>query len=327
VTLYLGSPRGNQPMDALAVVLEQPRQLALRRLPLAEASDGHLEVAIEWTAISTGTERLLFEGRMPSFPGMGYPLVPGYEAVGRVRSCDAISGFREGERVFVPGAAGCFGKVRSLFGAAASHLVVPAKRVVAFDEEIGEQGVLLALAATAYHALHGIGDARPECIVGHGVLGRLLARLTVALGGAPPVVWERDADRAKGALGYEVIHPEANTRRDYRVICDVSGDASLLDTLIAHLAPGGEIVLAGFYSAPLSFVFPPAFMREARIRVAAEWRHEDLVAVRELVDSGRLSLDGLISHREPAELATVAYQTAFDDPSCLKMVLDWRACA
>src|SRR6201991_2005369 len=127
-------------MDALAVVLEQPRQLALRRLPLADASDGQLGVEIEWTAISTGTERLLFEGRMPPFPGMGYPLVPGYEAVGRVRSSAAHSGFRTGERVFVPGAAGCFGDVRSLFGAAASHLVVPAQRVVAFDETLGEQG-------------------------------------------------------------------------------------------------------------------------------------------------------------------------------------------
>ena len=314
-------------MDALAVVLENPRQLTLQRLPLAEASDGDIAVDIEWTAISTGTERLLFEGRMPAFPGMGYPLVPGYEAVGRIRSCDANSGFREGERVFVPGATGCFGEVRSLFGAAASHLVAPAKRVVAFDEALGEQGVLIALAATAFHALRGIGEARPECIVGHGVLGRLLARLTVALGGAPPVVWERDANRAKGALGYDVIDPAANTRRDYRVICDVSGDASLLNDLIAHLAPGGEIVLAGFYSAPLSFVFPPAFMREARIRVAAEWRYEDLVAVRDLIDSGKLSLDGLISHREAAAAATDAYRTAFDDPSCLKMILDWRACA
>src|SRR5215467_9061013 len=179
-------------MDAVAVVLEQPRQLALRRLPLAERSGGHLGVEIEWTAISTGTERLLFEGRMPPFPGMGYPLVPGYEAVGRVRSCDAHSGFRKGERVFVPGAAGCFGYVRSLFGAAASHLVVPGKRVVACDESLGEQGVLLALAATAYHTLRLIGDTKPECIIGHGVLGRLLARLTVALGGMP-VVWERDA--------------------------------------------------------------------------------------------------------------------------------------
>jgi 3-hydroxyethyl bacteriochlorophyllide a dehydrogenase len=147
------------------------------------------------------------------------------------------------------------------------------------------------------------------------------------LGGEPPVVWEREADRASGVAGYDVIDPAADARRDYRAIFDVSGDSSLLDTLIAHLAPGGEIVLAGFYSAPLSFVFPPAFMREARIRIAAEWRHEDLVAVRDLVDSGKLSLNGLISHRETAPSAVKAYQTAFGDPSCLKMVLDWRACA
>lgn len=312
-------------MDALAVVLENPRQLALQRLPLVESSGGDVAVEIEWTAISTGTERLLFEGRMPAFPGMGYPLVPGYEAVGRVRSCGADSGFRKGERVFVPGAAGCFGEVRSLFGAAASHLVVPARRVVACDDALGEQGALLALAATAYHTLRG-GD-KPDCIVGHGVLGRLLARLTIALGAAPPVVWEHDGNRAKGGLGYDVIDPASNRRRDYRVICDVSGDASLLDDLIAHLAPGGEIVLAGFYSAPLSFVFPPAFMREVRIRVAAEWRHDDLVAVRDLVDSGKLSLDGLISHRAEATAADEAYRTAFHDPSCLKMALDWRACA
>jgi bacteriochlorophyllide a dehydrogenase len=314
-------------MDALAVVLEKPRQLSLQRLPLSETADGTLAVDIEWTAISTGTERLLFEGRMPSFPGMGYPLVPGYEAVGRIRACDASSGFRKGQRVFVPGASGCFGEVRSLFGGAASHLVVATKRIVALDEEHGQNSVLLALAATAYHALRLIGDVKPDCIVGHGVLGRLLARLSIALGGEPPVVWEREADRASGAAGYDVVDPAADARRDYRAIFDVSGDSSLLDTLIAHLAPGGEIVLAGFYSAPLSFVFPPAFMREARILIAAEWRHEDLVAVRDLVDSGKLSLNGLISHRETASSAVEAYQTAFSDPSCLKMVLDWRACA
>ena len=49
----------------------------------------------------------------------------------------------------------------------------------------------------------------------------------------------------------------------------MSGDAAILDTLVARLAPGGEIVLAGFYAEPLAFAFPPAFMREARIRVAA----------------------------------------------------------
>jgi 3-hydroxyethyl bacteriochlorophyllide a dehydrogenase len=107
----------------------------------------------------------------------------------------------------------------------------------------------------------------------------------------------------------------------------VSGDAGLLDTLIGRLAPGGEIVLAGFYAEPLSFAFPPAFMREARIRIAAEWREPDLVAVGELVRTGALALDGLITHRHDAMDADAAYRTAFGDPACLKMILDWRACS
>ena len=121
-----------------------------------------------------------------------------------------------------------------------------------------------------------------------------------------------------------VVDPDADTRRDYRTICDVSGDSAIIDILVARLAPGGEIVLAGFYADQLSFSFPPAFMREARIRLAAEWREPDLLATRELVEAGRLSLDGLITHRRDASQAEAAYRTAFGDPGCLKMVLDWR---
>jgi 3-hydroxyethyl bacteriochlorophyllide a dehydrogenase len=128
-----------------------------------------------------------------------------------------------------------------------------------------------------------------------------------------------------GATGYNVIIPESDTRRDYRSICDVSGDSRILDTLINRLAPGGEIVLAGFYSDPLSFAFPAAFIREARIRVAAEWREPDIAAVKALIDTGRLDLGGLITHRQEATDAVQAYRTAFTDPSCLKMILDWRA--
>ena len=51
----------------------------------------------------------------------------------------------------------------------------------------------------------------------------------------------------------------------------------------------------------------------------------DLMAVRELMATGKLSLDGLITHVEPAKHAQDAYRTAFDDPACLKMILDWSA--
>jgi 3-hydroxyethyl bacteriochlorophyllide a dehydrogenase len=307
-----------------AVVLEKPEHLALSELSLCEPTEDDVIVAMEWSAISTGTERLLWSGRMPAFPGLGYPLVPGYESVGRITHAGVRSAREVGERVFVPGAR-CFGDVRGLFGGAASRVVVPGARVTPIEERIGEQGVLLALAATAYHAVSAPHSALPDLIIGHGVLGRLIARLTVILASHTPVVWERNAARSAGADRYDVVHPDSDQRRDYRAIYDVSGDARLLDSLIARLGQGGEIVLAGFYDEPLSFAFPAAFMREARMRVAAEWREADLLAVKKLVESGELNLDGLITHREAARAAPAAYRTAFTDPQCLKMVLDWRA--
>jgi len=310
-------------METLAVVLEKPERLALSRLALTPPGDEDVVVDVEWSGISTGTERLLWSGRMPDFPGMGYPLVPGYESVGRVRAAGPRAGVGVGERVFVPGAR-CFGPVRGLFGGAASRLVVAGARVTPIDAALGERGILLALAATARHAI--VAGAAPDLIVGHGVLGRLLARLALAEG-ATPVVWETDPDRADGGAGYPVLDPEIDGRTDYRSIYDVSGDAGILDALIGRLAPGGEIVLAGFYGGPLSFAFPPAFQREARLRVAAEWRPADLLAVRDLIDGGRLSLDGLITHRRCATDAPEAYRTAFGDPACLKMILDWSASA
>lgn len=318
-------------MNTLAVVLERPEHLDLRRLELTPPGAGDIVVDIEWSGISTGTEKLLWTGRMPQFPGMGYPLVPGYESVGRIVDAGPDSGRSVGEHVFVPGAR-CFGEVRGLFGGAASRLVVDANRVVPIDAGMGEQGALLALAATAYHAV--AGEARngasitpPDLIVGHGVLGRLLARMTIAAGFAPPTVWELNKVRQQGAAGYAVVHPDEDPRRDYHAVYDVSGDATILDSLIARLAPGGEVVLAGFYSERLSFAFAPAFMREARVRAAAEWQKADLLAVKELVESDRVSLGDLVTHREAAEHAGRAYPVAFNDATCLKMILDWRACS
>ncbi len=313
-------------MKTAAVVLDRPECLALRQVELDPAGEADLVVDIAWSGISTGTERLLWNGRMPNFPGMGYPLVPGYESVGRVVAAGPAAAVKPGEHVFVPGAR-CYGAVRGLFGGAAERVVVPGTRVIPVAERLGEKAVLLALAATAWHAIVAPGAWAPELIVGHGVLGRLLARLTIAAGHPAPTVWERNPDRATDAEGYFVIAPDDDLRRDYQSIYDVSGDASLLDTLIGRLAPGGEIVLAGFYEAPLSFAFPPAFMREARLRVAAQWREGDLIAVRDLAESGALSLDGLITHRETATAAPAAYRTAFGDSACLKMILDWRGTA
>lgn len=313
---------------AQAIVFDAPQRLQVQTLELKALEAADLEVEVGFSGISTGTERLLWDGSMPPFPGLGYPLVPGYETVGTVVRAGEEARVSVGSQVFVPGSYSFLG-VRNIFGGAGARLVVPHERVVCVAPDLGPKAVLLALAATCYHAVAQGGQSQPlgapGLIVGHGVMGRLLARITLALGMAAPTAWETQPARRDGATGYAVVAPEDDPRKDYAAIYDVSGDASLLNGLISRLAPGGEVVLAGFYKSDLSFAFAPAFMREARLRVAAQWKKQDLLAVTALVESGALSLDGLITHTLPLGRAREAYEVAFADPQCLKMMLDWRA--
>ena len=315
-------------MKAQAIVFEAPQSIAVRTLELAPMGPRDVEVAVSFSGISTGTERLLWDGTMPPFPGLSYPLVPGYETVGTVAQMGAeVTGFSLGDLVFLPGSY-AFQGVQNIFGGSGSRLVVPHERAVKLDAALGVKGVLLALAATAHHVFtvgrEGLPLAYPDLIIGHGIMGRLLARMVVAAGKPAPVVWETQAVRQSGALGYGVIHPDDDARKDYRCICDVSGDSGILNRVIPKMVPGGEVVLAGFYKQDLSFSYAMAFMREASIRVAAQWKKHDLDAVVAMFHNGSLPLEGLITHFETPQRAQQAYEVAFGNPQCLKMVIDWR---
>lgn len=54
-------------MNTVAVVLEGPERLALSRLELVPAGEEDVIVDVQYSGISTGTERLLWSGRMPPF--------------------------------------------------------------------------------------------------------------------------------------------------------------------------------------------------------------------------------------------------------------------
>lgn len=309
---------------ALAVRFPGPGRVELEHTPLRAAADDDVVIAVHHSAISTGTEKLLYTGRMPWFPGLAWPLVPGYEAVGECISAGPGSGRRPGDWLFVPGGQ-CHEQAADVFGAASSELVTQGARTVVVPREIGAEGALLALAATARHALRGGPCAGPDLVVGHGVLGRLLVRLSQALGAPIPTVWELDPGRANDPGHARAVDPADDPRRDHRWVVDASGDSRVLDALMPRLARGATVTLAGFYAEPVQFAFAPAFGREPVIRVAAEWRPEDLGDVAAMLSDGRLSLAGLITHRRPAEEAGAAYEQAFTDAACLKMVLDWRA--
>jgi 3-hydroxyethyl bacteriochlorophyllide a dehydrogenase len=215
-------------------------------------------VDIEWSGISTGTEKLLWSGRMPPFPGMGYPLVPGYESVGRVAQPARLGPPCRRTRVRARRQLlrRCARPVRRR----GARLVVPAHAHCPSTNS----GRTRRAAGAGRHGLPRAGGARtaqPDLIVGHGVLGRLLARLPW-LAGAAPVVWETNPARRE-APGLPGDRPGRPTRAATTAHLRRQRRRRMLDTLIGRLAPGGEVVLAGFYDEPLSFL-PAAFMREAR---------------------------------------------------------------
>ena len=314
-------------MITKAVVMSEPGSLSIQPVDLKSPSKEDIVIDINYSGISTGTEKLFYNGKMPQFPGMGYPLVPGYESTGEVVQAPKDSNLKIGDIVFVPGADCYSGSVKSLFGGAAQMIISSPNRLIKIDPTMGCNGALFALAATARHAIAGFGNKMPDVIVGHGVLGRLLARLVMLAGEKPPIVWEKNILRHSGATDYEVVLPEYDERSDYDCIFDVSGDSEILDSLIGRVRKGGEVVLAGFYPDRIGFGFAQAFLKEVSLRVSAEFTPEDVATTKLLIEDGSLSFDGLISDVYSAKNANKAYNIAFNNAECLKMVLDWRNAA
>ncbi len=310
-------------LDSTVVLLNKPGSMCLKDVQLVESEINSVAINVNYSGISTGTERLLYEGNMPFFPGMGYPLVPGYESVGTITH---VNGSEEtlkvGDKVFVPGAK-CFGDIKGLFGGAASNLVVSSSRVCALPQNSSENATMLALAATANHIFSSSEKSMPDLIVGHGALGRLIARIA-KIKGLNPTVIDTNADRRLGSFNYDVCSPEEINGQSYSCIVDASGNAAELNLLVEKLKFNGELVLAGFYKDLLSFNFVPLFLRETKFRVSAQWLPDDLNTVQKWYASGALSLDGLITQVASANEARKAYDTAFNDSLCLKMVLDWK---
>ncbi|MFZ4382738.1 MAG: alcohol dehydrogenase catalytic domain-containing protein, partial [Sandarakinorhabdus sp.] len=112
-------------MDTLAVVVEEPERVALRRLTLVPPDADDVVVEVDYSGISMGTEKLMYNGTMPAFPGMGYPLVPGYEAVGTIVDAGDNQKARIGQTVFVPGSSK-FEGARGLFGGQARRVITGA---------------------------------------------------------------------------------------------------------------------------------------------------------------------------------------------------------
>ncbi|MCB0076338.1 MAG: chlorophyll synthesis pathway protein BchC [Anaerolineales bacterium] len=315
-------------MRSQAVVISEPGHVELREVALNRPGPDDLLIETAFTSISAGTERMLLAGQMPH-PMLSLPVVPGYETVGRVAEVGAnVPAEWAGQWVYIGGAL-CYDGLNAAWGGQSQRLFAPQSRTIPLDGVAPEQGVLLALTATALHGIDLLSLQGGErlLVLGQGPVGQLAARLAQRQG-AVVTVADRIASRLARSVAESVINVSAQPLNEQitapvDIIVEASGSMAALAEALPLLNSNGTILLLGYYQT-LNLPYMPLFLKQARLLTAKEWAANDLQRSRDLIASGALEVGSLLTHRMPVTQIEAAYETALNDPDCLKLVLEWE---
>ncbi|MEO0562088.1 MAG: zinc-binding alcohol dehydrogenase [Chloroflexota bacterium] len=317
-------------METQAVVIPEAGRVELQNVALKPMGAGDVMIQTAFTSISAGTERMLMAGQMPH-PMLQLPVVPGYETVGKIVEVGAdVDTALCGQWVYV-GGAHCYESVNPAWGGQSATLITGADRVVPLGEGIPpEQGVLLALAATALHGVDVL-DPAPEdrvLVLGQGPVGQLASRLLANRAGFVASV-DRATSRLEKSVGDVVLNVDETRLADVldtpvNAIIEATGSMEALKSALPHLAPGGTILLLGYYNN-LDLPYMPLFLKEARLLTAKEWSPGDLNRCRDMIADGTLDVSALLTHAMPVSDVAQGYELALNDIDCLKLVFEWAS--
>lgn len=226
---------------ARAFWIERPGAGEIREQKLPSLRSGEVLIDTLYTAISRGTERLIFSGAVPAseyqrmscphqegqLPG---PVKYGYSNVGRVSAGPSDS---VGQLVF------CLYPHQTRY-------IVPYAAVVPLPSGVPPERAVLA--ANLETALNALWDAAPlfgdrVSIIGAGVLGALCAYLLRNMAGTDVELIDADARRAALAerLGVHFASPE-RARDDRDIVIHATGSAAGLRRALELAATDGTIV-------------------------------------------------------------------------------------
>ncbi len=236
-----------------------PGKVEIRAEPVAPPAGGEVRVRAVASALSRGTERLVFAGGVPESeyermraPFMGgafpFPVKYGYAMVGRVE--DGPPGLKD----------------RLAFALYPHQTVfnLPAQNIVLLPDGLpGERAVLAANMETALNAVWdgAPGPADRIAVVGAGVLGLLVARLCAQMPGTAVTVVDIDAGRAAiaKAFGAAFATPD-QAPGDCDLVVHTSASGAGLATALRLAGDEAAVLELSWYGAtdvsvPLGDVF------------------------------------------------------------------------
>jgi 3-hydroxyethyl bacteriochlorophyllide a dehydrogenase len=341
-----------------AVVFPGPGEVELRDIARPTVRAGHLLIETYFSAVSTGTELLVLDGRLPEAYGgvIRYPLVPGYENVGRVLECGAdVTGVEVGDWVVCEGASS-FPGLHSFWGGHSGLVLARSSEIFPLPSGLlPEHGLFMVLTSIALHALQrgAVGLGHTVAVIGQGTVGLLAAQIARAMGAREVLAVDRFDERLavsrvvgatstlRAASADELIERARDTLdpRGFDVVIDASGAASLAEAAPRLCRERGRLVLAGMYTEPVRFAYWDLFTRELDVSASRQagprqdipsayyswtWRRTHEESLR-LLSTGVVQVEPLITDRLPIEQIDAGYEALRSRPEmAIKVVLGWR---
>ncbi len=346
-TLSGTAPWRDDPMSHAALVFAAPYRVEVQRSNGSKPGPGEALVKTLVSAISSGTEMLLYRGQMPgeiavdeSIAALNgtfqYPIKYGYAAVGRVEEVgEGGAGVEVGDLVF------SFRPHESSFVSPASELIKAPEGVSAEDA---------AFLPSMETAVNLVMDGQPSigeqvAIFGQGVVGLLVTALLSEMPLASLVTVDQYEGRRRESValganaslapGDQALMGALQGSRGYRgtdLSFELSGNPAALDQAVKTAGYNGRIVVGSWYGTKESRLDLGGRFHRDRVRlissqvstIAPEWsgrwskeRRFDLAW--SMIKKVRPSR--LVSHRFSLDDAGSAYELLDRDPAKALQVL------
>ncbi len=318
-------------MKSRAIVFTGIRRIEVKDVTLKPVSPTDVLVETRWSSISTGTEKMAFNGLIPSPPFI-FPFIPGYETVGRIIEVgDHVNENLIGKFAYIAGSFG-YTDVNAAFGGASQFIVCPVESVTVLDGIRDPKcGIALPLGATALHFMD-LGEVKDKkiLVLGQGAVGILAVQLARHMGASLVAATEPVQNRLDYSAADLKVNPStqdvsaALAGHEFDVMIDSTGIMNAIETGLRFLKFHGKVIFGGYYQR-MNIDYSQAFEKELSFIAAKQWARGDLLRVRELIRREKLQAGKIFTHSHAVDGdLSEAYRQAFSDPDCLKMILNWK---
>ncbi len=333
-------------MEKRLIWFTGPRQLTWQTRPLAAPRRGEMRVRTRFTAISPGTELLIWRGDLPrglsadaaisALEGeLAYPLTYGYAAVGEVVEIgpETPSDWL-GRRVFS-------------FQPHSDGFCAPLEAVIPIPEGISWQEALFL--PNMETAVNLVMDGRPllgerVLVLGQGVVGLLTAGLLARFPLSELVTvdrWPRRLALSRQLGAGRALQPQALDAATFPgdgadLTYELTGQPAVLNTALAFTGFAGRVVIGSWYGSKQASLDLGGRFHRSRIQIISSQVSTIAPELRGRWDKARrfdlawrmiaaLRPARLVTHVLPADRAAEAYRLLDEQPDeAVQVLLQWK---